>query len=140
MLELVFALKNDWTEILELADSLLVFLLRSLQVHDKYAKLTTAAQRLYPAAGSFKLGLDKNGKLPRVRFDEAKAILRNQLGRKAHVEEDLTYVHVLIMTNHAKVLNILNNAMNDSGERKRHCWESFLPASSHLWTQPRMYS
>ncbi|KAL9473750.1 hypothetical protein ACSS6W_008130 [Trichoderma asperelloides] len=90
MLELVFALKNDWTEILELADSLLVFLLRSLQVHDKYAKLTTAAQRLYPAAGSFKLGLDKNGKLPRVRFDEAKAILRNQLGRKAHVEEDLT--------------------------------------------------
>ncbi|KAL6887119.1 hypothetical protein GGI43DRAFT_417684 [Trichoderma evansii] len=90
MLELVFALKNDWTEILELADSLLVFLVRSLQEHDKYAKLTAAAKRLYPAAGSFKLGLDKNGKLPRVRFDEAKAILRDQLGRIAHVEEDLT--------------------------------------------------
>ncbi|KAL7894103.1 hypothetical protein HDV63DRAFT_389613 [Trichoderma sp. SZMC 28014] len=90
MLELVFALKNDWTEILELADSLLVFLLRSLQEDDKYAKLTTATQRLYPAAGSFKLGLDKNGKLPRVRFDEAKAILRDQLGKVAHIEEDLT--------------------------------------------------
>ncbi|KAM0512001.1 hypothetical protein ACHAPE_009357 [Trichoderma viride] len=90
MLELVFALKNDWTEILELADSLLVFLLRSLQEDDKYAKLTTAAQRLYPAAGSFKLGLDKNGKLPRVRFDEAKAILRDHLDKVANAEEDLT--------------------------------------------------
>lgn len=100
MLELVFALKNDWTEILELADSLLVFLLRSLQEDDKYAKLTAAAQRLYPAAGSFKLGLDKNGKLPRVRFDEAKAILRNH-SRVANAEEDLTYV--LIATNLAKV-------------------------------------
>ncbi|TFB06756.1 Aspartate-tRNA ligase [Trichoderma ghanense] len=90
MLELVFALKDDWTEILELADSLLVFLLRSLQEDDKNAKHTAAAQRLYPAAGSFKLGLDKNGKLPRVRFDEAKAILCDQLGKVAHVGEDLT--------------------------------------------------
>ncbi|PTB62253.1 class II aaRS and biotin synthetase [Trichoderma citrinoviride] len=90
MLELVFALNNDWTEILELADSLLVFLLRSLQEDDKSARHTAAAQRLYPAAGSFKLGLDKNGKLPRVRFDEAKAILRDHLGKAAHVEEDLT--------------------------------------------------
>jgi aspartyl-tRNA synthetase len=96
MLELVFALKNDWTEILELADGLLVFLIRSLQEHDKYAKLTTAAQRLYPAAGSFKLGLDKNGKLPRVRFDEAKAIIRDHLGKIAHVQEDLTYVLITI--------------------------------------------
>ncbi|OTA00206.1 aspartyl-tRNA synthetase, class Iib [Trichoderma parareesei] len=90
MLELVFALKNDWTEILELADSLLVFLLRSLQEDDKYAKHTAAAQRLYPAAGSFKIGLNKNGKLPRVRFDEAKAILRDQLGKVVNVGEDLT--------------------------------------------------
>ncbi|KAH6603404.1 hypothetical protein Trco_008179 [Trichoderma cornu-damae] len=92
MLELVFALENDWTEILELADSLLVFLVRSLQEHDEYTKLTAAAQRLYPAAGSFKLGLDKDGKLPRIRFDEAKAILRDRLGKEARVEEDLTYV------------------------------------------------
>lgn len=103
MLELVFALKNDWTEILELADSLLVFLLRSLQEDDKYAKLTTAAQRLYPAAGSFKLGLNKNGKLQRVRFDEAKAILRDYLDRVVNVEEDLTYV--LIAINLAKVVH-----------------------------------
>lgn len=96
MLELVFALEKDWTEILELADSLLVFLLRSLQEHDKYAKLTTVAQRLYPAAGSFKLGLDRNGKVPRVRFNEAKAILRDELGKKARVEEDLTYVLITI--------------------------------------------
>lgn len=105
MLELVFALKNDWTEILELADSLLVFLLQSLQEDDKYAKLTAAAQRLYPAAGSFKLGLDKNGKLPRVRFNEAKAILRDHLGKTAHVEEDLSYVLITILLK----LNIIIN-------------------------------
>jgi hypothetical protein len=104
MLELVFALKNDWTEILELTDSLLVFLLRSLQEDDKYAKLTATAKRLYPTAGSFKLGLDKNGKIPRVRFDEAKAILRNQLSKTADVEEDLTYV--LIIKDLAKVESI----------------------------------
>ncbi|UKZ78315.1 hypothetical protein TrVFT333_006051 [Trichoderma virens FT-333] len=90
ILELVFALKNDWTEILELADSLLVFIIKSLQEHDRYAKLTAAALRLYPTAGSFKLGLDKNGKLPRIRFDEAKAILRDQLGKLVHTEDDLT--------------------------------------------------
>lgn len=119
MLELVFALKNDWTEILELADSLLVFLVRSLQEHDKYAKLTTAAHRLYPAAGSFKLGLDKNGKLPRVRFDEAKAILRDQLGKLGDVEQDLTYVY----TQHDQLLRKLNSIINGngSGERKKHC-------------------
>ncbi|KAL6879904.1 hypothetical protein HDV57DRAFT_99060 [Trichoderma longibrachiatum] len=96
MLELVFALDNDWAEILELADSLLVFLLRSLQEDDKIVKYTAAAQRLYPAAGSFKLGLDTNGKLPRVRFDEAQAILRDQLGKAAHVEEDLTEEETLL--------------------------------------------
>lgn len=96
MLELVFALKNDWAEILELADSLLVFLIKSLQEHDRYAKLTTAALRLYPTAGSFKLGLDKNGKLPRIRFDEAKAILRDKLGKLVHIEDDLTYVFITI--------------------------------------------
>ncbi|UKZ52508.1 hypothetical protein TrVGV298_006285 [Trichoderma virens] len=90
MLELVFALKNDWSEILELADSLLVFIIKSLQEHDRYAKLTAAALRLHPTAGSFKLGLDKNGKLPRIRFDEAKAILRDQLGKLVHTEDDLT--------------------------------------------------
>jgi aspartyl-tRNA synthetase len=90
MLELVFNLQHDWTEILELADSLLVFLIRSLQEHEKYNVLTQTAQRLYPLAGSFKLGLDDNGKLIRVKFSEAKAILRDSLGLQSNDQDDLT--------------------------------------------------
>jgi aspartyl-tRNA synthetase len=90
MLELVFNLQHDWTEILELADSLLVFLIRSLQEREKYNVLTQTAQRLYPLAGSFKLGLDDNSKLIRVKFSEAKAILRDSLGLQSNDQDDLT--------------------------------------------------
>lgn len=90
MLELVFALKHDWTEILELADSLLVFIIRSLQEREKYNALTQAARRLYPSAGNFKLGLDANGKLIRVKFNEAKAILRDSLRLQSNDREDFT--------------------------------------------------
>ena len=90
MLELVFALRHDWTEILDLADSLLIFLIRSLKERDKYKALTLAARRLYPLAGSFKLGVDNNGKLIRVRFSEAKAILRGSLGWQSNDQNDFT--------------------------------------------------
>lgn len=90
MLELVFALQHDWTEIVELADSLLVFLIRSLQEREKYSALTQAARRLYPLAGTFKLGLNDNGKLTRIKFSEAKAILRDSLGWQSHDQDDLT--------------------------------------------------
>ncbi|PVI02292.1 class II aaRS and biotin synthetase [Periconia macrospinosa] len=90
MLELVFNLQNDWTEILELADSLLVSLIRSLQEREKYNALTQFAKRLYPSAGTFKLGLNENGKLIRVKFSEAKAILRESLGCQSNDQDDLT--------------------------------------------------
>jgi len=90
MLELVFNLQNDWTEILELADNLLVSLVRSLQEREKYNALTQVAKRLYPLAGTFKLGLNKSGKLIRVTFSDAKAILRDSLGYQSNDQVDLT--------------------------------------------------
>jgi aspartyl-tRNA synthetase len=92
MLELVFALQHDWTEVIDLADSLLVFLITSLQDRDKYSAHIQAARRLYPSAGSFKLGLDENGRLLRIKFSEAKAILRDSLGWQCNDQDDLTYV------------------------------------------------
>lgn len=89
---MVFNLKNDWTEILDLADNLLVSIIQSLQQQEKYTTLTNTAHRLYPGAGTFKLGLDENGKLFRVTFKEAKAILRDSLGLKTDVKDDFTYV------------------------------------------------
>ncbi|PSR84454.1 hypothetical protein BD289DRAFT_368613 [Coniella lustricola] len=90
MLEMVFNLKNDWTEILDLADNLLVSIIQSLQQLEKYITLTNTAHRLYPGAGTFQLGLDQNGKLFRVTFKEAKAILRNSLGLKSNDQDDFT--------------------------------------------------
>jgi aspartyl/asparaginyl-tRNA synthetase len=90
MLELVFALQNSWTEIIDLADGLLVHLVRLLQEREKYKTLTQLSQRCHPLAGDFKLGLDDQGKLKRITFSEAKAILRNALGREADDNVDFT--------------------------------------------------
>ncbi|KAK0705845.1 hypothetical protein B0T21DRAFT_341663 [Apiosordaria backusii] len=90
MLELVFNLQHDWTEILDFADGLLVSLLQSLQNQDKYTRLTKTAKRLYPLAGTFNIGLNKNGKLPRIRFGEAKAILRDFVGLESDDHQDFT--------------------------------------------------
>ncbi|KAK0725120.1 hypothetical protein B0H67DRAFT_121522 [Lasiosphaeris hirsuta] len=90
MLELVFSLQRDWTEILDMASDLIVSLIQSLQKYDKYLELTRTAQRLYPLAGKFKLGLDHHGKLVRLTFKEAKEILRTSLGRQSNDDDDFT--------------------------------------------------
>ncbi len=94
MLELVFRLKNNWTELLDFADNLLVFLIRSLQDSQKHATHLRAAKRLYPSALDFKLGLNEDGKLLRLTFREAKAILRDKIGLQSNELDDLTYVSV----------------------------------------------
>ena len=63
MSELVFRRKNDWDELLDFADNLLVCLIRSLQDSEKYAAHLRATKRLYPSALDFKLGLNEDGKL-----------------------------------------------------------------------------
>ncbi|KAM7186192.1 hypothetical protein V8F33_011958 [Rhypophila sp. PSN 637] len=91
MLELVFALKDNWVEILDLADDLLVYIIRSLQEQEKYKSLTQIAERLYPLAGSFQLGLDpKTGRLPRITFKQAKTFLTDCLGQNANDEKDFS--------------------------------------------------
>ncbi|ATY64533.1 aspartate-tRNA ligase [Cordyceps militaris] len=90
MLELVFRLKNNWTELLDFADNLLVFLIRSLQDSQKHATHLRAAKRLYPSALDFKLGLNEDGKLLRLTFREAKAILRDKIGLQSNELDDLT--------------------------------------------------
>lgn len=90
MLEMVFALQNDWTEVLDLAEGILIFLTRSLQEREKYMALTQVARRLYPSAGTLRLGLDTDRKCLRIKFSEAKAILRESLGLQSDDKDDLT--------------------------------------------------
>lgn len=86
----MFALKHDWTELMEFAEKVLIFLIQSLQEREKYKVLARVAQTLYPAVGTLKLGLDGNGRLLRLRFSEAKKILRESLGFPASDQDDLT--------------------------------------------------
>ncbi|OAA67753.1 Aminoacyl-tRNA synthetase, class II (D/K/N) [Akanthomyces lecanii RCEF 1005] len=76
MSELVFRRKNDRDELLDFADNLLVCLIRSLQ-------------------DNLKLGLNGYGKLRRLIFREAKAILRDKIGLQSHELDDLTHVSIL---------------------------------------------
>lgn len=90
MLEVVFALQRDWTEVIDVAEDLLISVIRSIEGLEKYRRLTLTAQRLYPSAGNFKLGLTENCKLLRVRFSEAKTILKNDLGSITQDHDDFT--------------------------------------------------
>jgi hypothetical protein len=90
MLEAVFNLKNDWLEILDFVESLLIFLIQDLQGQDKYISLIHTAQRLYPVAGTLKLGINAEGKLLRLTFLECKKILRDVLGMQSEDKDDLT--------------------------------------------------
>lgn len=57
MLKVVFALQKDWTKVIDIAESLLISVIQSIQGLEKYQRLTLTAQQLYPLAGSFKLRL-----------------------------------------------------------------------------------
>lgn len=95
MLEVVFNIKHTWTEILDFADSLLVHIIKTLQEREDCRKWTNNAQQLHPAACDFRLGLDENGRLLRVKFSEAKAILRDLQPLGTDMCSDFTYVKTL---------------------------------------------
>ncbi|KAF4341801.1 aspartate-trna ligase [Fusarium beomiforme] len=90
-LEVVFNLQHNWEEVLEHAESLFTHIIHGLQEREKYKGLLKLAKRLNSSAGEIRLGTDVDGHLPRVRFSEAKALLRNKLGfPDTQDQDDLT--------------------------------------------------
>lgn len=89
MLEAVFNLKNDWLEVIDFAEGLLIFLVQDLQKSDKYRSLTQTALTLYSVTGTLKLGLTAEMKLLRLTFLECKELLRRTLGIQAEDKDDL---------------------------------------------------
>jgi hypothetical protein len=85
----MWAFKKDWTEIMEFSEKFIISMTHALQKRERYSALTKAAKRIYPRAGDFKLGLDENGHMVRLKFSEAKRILREVLG---HQTDDLVDV------------------------------------------------
>ncbi|KAJ5655090.1 Aspartyl-tRNA synthetase [Penicillium lividum] len=89
-LELAFALKIDWLEILELAESLLIHIIGHLQKRTKYSDLLALVRRIYSGAGTLNLPIGKDGRLPRITFSEVKRILRDRFGFDTDDNSDLS--------------------------------------------------
>ena len=85
--------ENDWHEALDMLGSMLVFVFRALQERKQYATLLETVKRYYPSSRPFRIGLDEQGKVPRITFMEAKRLLREELGfLHSDDEENFTYV------------------------------------------------
>lgn len=75
---------------MDFSEKFIITMTNSLQKRGRYRPLIQAAKRIYPQAGDFKLGLDKNGHMLRLKFSEAKRILRETLGCQTGDLTDLT--------------------------------------------------
>jgi aspartyl/asparaginyl-tRNA synthetase len=82
--------QENYHEVVELIESMLLFVFRGLQERKQYRELTELVKKAYPSAREFRIGLDENGKVPRVSFLEAKRILREDLGFEADNKKNFT--------------------------------------------------
>lgn len=82
-------LEENYYEVMDLMDSMIVFVLKGLQERKKYRDLIEIVQNHYPTAQDFRIGLDEQGKIPRISFKEAKRMLRDELGFKTEDTDDL---------------------------------------------------
>ncbi|KAI1257832.1 hypothetical protein MGN70_000876 [Eutypa lata] len=89
-LEVALPIEQDWTELLDKAEDLLIFVIRALQERERFRNLTTLAKRVCSSAGTFRLGLDGNGKMARLTFSESKRLLKGHAGQNTNEEDDLT--------------------------------------------------
>lgn len=90
VLDIAMTFQNDYHEVVDMIESMLVFVLTELQQRSQYSKLIEAVQELYPRARPFRVGLDEHGKVPRITFLEAKRLLREELGRASDDGKDFT--------------------------------------------------
>lgn len=85
------ALKDTWEEVTDSAEGAFIHIIRGLQQMGNYTELIAIAAKMYSSAGTFKLGLDNRGKMVRLKFIEAKQLLRSA-GHETDDEVDFTYV------------------------------------------------
>ena len=82
--------QDNYHEVVEMIESMLVFVFRGLQERKQYQYLAEIVERRYPSARRFRAGLDAHGKVHRISFMEAKRVLGEQLGFEADHETDFT--------------------------------------------------
>lgn len=84
--------QDDWHEAVDMIGSMLVFVFRALQERKQFSTLIDTVKKYYPSSRPFRIGLDKQGKVPRITWMEAKRMLREELGFHTSDKEDITCV------------------------------------------------
>ena len=97
VLDIVMVIQDDYYEVVEIIESMLVYIFRGLQERKQYRYLIEVVERLYPSAKQFHIGLDEHGKLLRITFIEAKRILREELSFEADDEKNFTYASIILI-------------------------------------------
>lgn len=82
-------LEESYYEVMDLMDSMIIFVLKGLQERKIYRDLIETVKNHHPSAKDFRIGLDENGRIPRISFKEAKRMLRDELGFKVENIDDL---------------------------------------------------
>lgn len=82
--------RDDYHEVVEMIESMLLFIFRGLQEREQYRNLSKIVEQLYPSARQFRVGLDEQGRVPRITFLEAKRTLREELGFVTDDKKDFT--------------------------------------------------
>jgi hypothetical protein len=73
--------------------SILVFVFRELQECKQFVGLIETLRKYYPSSRPFRIGLDSQGRVPRITWVEAKRMLREELAITLTSDnEDLTCV------------------------------------------------
>lgn len=104
------AFQDDYREVVDTIEAMLVFVLTNLQERKQYRHLLDAVKRVHPSARDFRIGLDRNGKIPRISFAEAKRILKEDIGFNTAPDKNFTYVSAHA---HCKI-EILKNALSNT--------------------------
>ena len=79
-------IRNHYHEVLEFSESLMIFIIRSLQERLEYQRLTKVVDQVYPGAGNFQL--PPGDKAVRITFAEGVKLL-NEAGIEAGEFDDL---------------------------------------------------
>ncbi|PVH98977.1 aspartate-tRNA ligase [Periconia macrospinosa] len=90
VLDIAMTFQEDYREVVDTIESMLIFVLTNLQKREKFRQLLDAVRRDHPSAREFSIGLDERGKIPRVTFAEAKRILQQDLGIEANPNKNFT--------------------------------------------------
>lgn len=90
VLDIAMTFQEDYREVMDTIESMLIFVLTNLQKREKFRKLLEIVRQIRPSTREFSIGLDKHGKIPRITFAEAKRIIRQDLGMETNHNKNFT--------------------------------------------------